>query len=130
MEEKHIKFYLKFHKEFRKYYTLNSALKSKSLQWSRNKINSSCMSEPRNKIKKEIEEIYLNLSHEIKQKIRNEATKRAKTNSIRYGKSVEEYNSEEWREILRKEEEELKKEIWKKGGIGMLSFTLFPWLWF
>ena len=51
-------------------------------------------------------------------------------NSIRYGKSVEEYNSEEWREILRKEEEELKKEIWKKGGIGMLSFTLFPWLWF
>jgi len=81
-------------------------------------------------IKKEIEEIYLNLSHEIKQKIRTEATKRAKTNSIRYGKSVEEYNSEEWREILRKEEEELKKEIWKKGGIGMLSFTLFPWLWF
>ena len=79
-------------------------------------------------IKKEIEEIYLNLSHEIKQMIRNEATKRAKTNSIRYGKSVEEYNSEEWREILRKEEEEVKKEIWKKGGIGMLSFTLFPWL--
>ena len=39
-------------------------------------------------------------------------------------------NDEEWREILRKEEEELKKEIWKKGGIGMLSFTLFPWLWF
>ena len=81
-------------------------------------------------IKKEIEEIYLNLSKEIKQKIRTEATKRAKTNSIRYGKSVEEYNSEEWREILRKEEEELKKEIWKKGGIGMLSFALFPWLWF
>jgi len=28
-------------------------------------------------IKKEIEEIYLNLSHEIKQKIRTEATKRS-----------------------------------------------------
>ena len=32
-------------------------------------------------IKKEIEEIYLNLSHEIKQKIRTEATKRASITS-------------------------------------------------
>ena len=33
MNKKEIEFYLKFHKGFRKYYTLNSALKSKSLLW-------------------------------------------------------------------------------------------------
>jgi len=31
MNKKEIEFYLKFHKGFRKYYTLNSELKSKSL---------------------------------------------------------------------------------------------------
>ena len=35
MNKKEIEFYLKFHKGFRKNYTLNSALKSKSLPWSR-----------------------------------------------------------------------------------------------
>ena len=35
MNKKEIEFYLKFHKGFRKNYTLNSALKSKSLQWSK-----------------------------------------------------------------------------------------------
>ena len=34
MNRKEIEFYLKFHKEFRKNYTLNSALKSNLLRWS------------------------------------------------------------------------------------------------
>ena len=37
MDLKEIKFYLKFHKGFRKNYTLNSALKSNLLQWNRTK---------------------------------------------------------------------------------------------
>jgi len=40
MNKKEIKFYLKFHREFRKRYTPNSALKSKVLQLSSlNQIN-------------------------------------------------------------------------------------------
>ena len=35
MTKKEIKFYLKFHKEFRKRHTLNSALKMNSSQWSK-----------------------------------------------------------------------------------------------
>lgn len=83
-----------------------------------------------NEIRKEIEEIYSSLSQDIKQKVRSEATKRAKSNAIKYGKKVDEYSPGEWRQILKQEEGELKKEIWKKGGVGILSFTLFPWLWF
>ena len=37
MNKKEIEFYLKFHKEFRKNHTLNSALKSNLLPWSRTK---------------------------------------------------------------------------------------------
>ena len=37
MTKKEIEFYLKFHKGFRKKYTLNSALKMNSLRWSRTK---------------------------------------------------------------------------------------------
>ena len=35
MNKKEIEFYLKFHKGFRKRHTLNSALKSNSLLWSK-----------------------------------------------------------------------------------------------
>ena len=35
MNKKEIEFYLKFHKEFRKNHTLNSALKLNPLQWSK-----------------------------------------------------------------------------------------------
>jgi len=35
MNKKEIEFYLKFHKEFRKNHTLNSALKMNSSQWSK-----------------------------------------------------------------------------------------------
>ncbi len=37
MDIKEIEFYLKFHKEFRKNHTLNSALKMNSSRWSRAK---------------------------------------------------------------------------------------------
>ena len=37
MTKKEIEFYLKFHKGFRKKYTLNSALKMNSLQWNKSK---------------------------------------------------------------------------------------------
>ena len=81
-------------------------------------------------MRKEIETFYSDLSNKIKQKIRDEATVRAKRNAIRYGKSIDEYSVEQWRGILKKEEDELKKKIWKRGGLGILSFTLFPWMWF
>jgi len=35
MDKKEIKFYLKFHKGFRKRHNINSALKSNLLQWSK-----------------------------------------------------------------------------------------------
>ena len=80
-------------------------------------------------MRQEIENFYKGLSNKVRLKIRKKAETNAIQQAIRYGKCANEYEKEEWRRILREEEATIIKNIWKKGGMGLLSFTLFPWLW-
>ena len=80
-------------------------------------------------IRHEIENFYTGLSKNVKLKIRKKAEANAIQQAIRHGKRADEYEKQEWRRILKEEENAIIKNIWKKGGMGLLSFTLFPWLW-
>ena len=80
-------------------------------------------------MRQEIENFYTGLSNKVKLKIRKKAETNAIQQAIRYGRRADEYSVEEWRIILKEEEDTIIKNIWRKGSMGLLSFTLFPWLW-
>ena len=55
------------------------------------------------------------------------AIENAKETSIRYGKKVEDFSHEEWRKIVKEEEEKLVERMWKTGGLGMVLMGFMPW---
>ncbi|URQ64108.1 hypothetical protein M9B42_04905 [SAR86 cluster bacterium] len=78
-------------------------------------------------MKEKVQEFFSKQSKKVKQKIRDKAIENAKETSIRYGKKVEDFSHEEWRKIVKEEEEKLVERMWKTGGLGMVLMGFMPW---
>ena len=74
-------------------------------------------------MKKEVENFYTGLSSKVKLKIRKKAEANAIQQAIRYGKCADEYEKQEWRRILKEEENAIIKNM-EEGRHGITVFLL------
>tara|TARA_Y100001935_G_scaffold183594_1_gene152219 strand:- start:2492 stop:2731 length:240 start_codon:yes stop_codon:yes gene_type:complete len=78
-------------------------------------------------VKEELKDFFNKQSDKVKARVRKEAVKIAEENCIKYGKKIEEFTLEEWKELVAIEEEELIKRVWKFGGMSAIAFGFMPW---
>jgi len=77
--------------------------------------------------KEKIEEFFGNKSIEFKQKIRDEAVKRAKQTLRRTGRKIDEISLSTYEEMIAAEEEDIKKQAMKWGAASIIFGGFMPW---
>ena len=77
--------------------------------------------------KAKIEEYFGKKSTEFKQKIRDEAVKRAKQTLRRTGRRIDEITLSTYEEMIAAEEEEIKKQAMKWGFASVIFGGFMPW---
>ena len=77
--------------------------------------------------KEQIENFFENKSMQFKQKIRDEAVRRAKNSLRRTGRKINQISLEDYKEMISAEEEEIKKSAIKWGAASIIFGGFMPW---